>query len=263
MPSRSLIDMRVALGIEYDGSPFMGWQRLGHGPSVQATLEAALSRVADDPIKVTCAGRTDSGVHAWCQVVHFDTRAPRSERAWILGGNSHLPRAIVILWAREVAGDFHARFAALSRRYRYRIINRSVRTAYDAGKATWERRPLDVIAMQTAANHLLGEHDFSAFRAASCQARTAHRRLDRFRISRQMDNVLIEIEANAFLHHMVRNMVGSLLPVGRDECSPVWIAELLAGRDRTQAGPTAPADGLVFVGPRYPQSCGLPVEVSI
>ncbi len=255
--------MRVALGVEYNGRSFMGWQRLGHGPSVQATLEAALSRVANGPIEVTCAGRTDSGVHAWCQVAHFDTRAPRSERAWVLGSNSCLPREIAVLWAREVGDDFHARFAALSRRYRYRIINRPVRAAYDAGKATWERRPLDVVAMQTAANQLLGEHDFSAFRASSCQARTACRRLDRFRISRQMDNVLIEIEANAFLHHMVRNMVGSLLLVGRGERPPNWIAALLAGRDRTQSGPTAPADGLVFVGPRYPQSCGLPAEVSI
>ncbi len=255
--------MRVALGIEYNGRSFMGWQRLGHGPSVQATLEAALSRVANGPIEVTCAGRTDSGVHAWCQVAHFDTRAPRSERAWVLGSNSCLPREIAVLWAREVGDDFHARFAALSRRYRYRIINRPVRAAYDAGKATWERRPLDVVAMQTAANQLLGEHDFSAFRASSCQARTACRRLDQFRISRQMDNVLIEIEANAFLHHMVRNIVGSLLLVGRGERPPNWIAALLAGRDRTQSGPTAPADGLVFVGPRYPQSCGLPAEVSI
>jgi len=254
--------MRVALGIEYNGQSFMGWQRLGHGPSVQATMEDALSRVADVPIEVVCAGRTDSGVHAWCQVAHFDTRAPRSERAWVLGSNSCLPREIAVLWAREVGDDFHARFAALSRRYQYRIINRPVRAAYDAGKATWERQPLDVIAMQTAANHLLGEHDFSAFLASSCQARTACRRLDRFRISRQIDNVLIEIEANAFLHHMVRNIVGSLLPVGRGERPPAWIAELLAGRDRTQAGPTAPADGLVFVGPRYPQSCGLPAEVS-
>ncbi len=250
--------MRLALGIEYDGTDFLGWQRLSHGPSVQAAVEKALSFVADERIDVTCAGRTDSGVHAHCQVVHFDTRVERSPRAWTLGACSNLPREVAVLWARPVADDFHARFDACARRYRYTILNRPIRAALEARHVTWERLPLDVDAMHRAAQALLGEHDFSAFRAISCQARHARRNVQSIRVWREGERVLVEVQANAFLHHMVRNIVGSLLPVGRGQRPVEWMAELLAGRDREVAGPTAPASGLAFIGPRYPHGCGLP-----
>ncbi len=255
--------MRIALGIEYDGTDFLGWQRLSHGPSIQAAVERALSRVADEPIAVTCAGRTDSGVHAYCQVVHFDTHALRTPRAWTLGACSNLPREVAVLWAQPVADDFHARFDARARRYRYTILNRPVRAALDARRVTWERLPLDAHMMHDAAQALLGENDFSAFRAISCQARHARRNVQEIRVWREGQQVLIEVQANAFLHHMVRNIVGSLLPVGRGEMPAAWLAELLAARKRDLAGPTAPASGLAFVGPRYPRACGLPVCVSL
>ncbi len=255
--------MRIALGIEYDGTDFMGWQRLSHGPSVQAAVERALSTVADAPIQVTCAGRTDAGVHARCQVVHFDTDAERPMRGWVLGGCANLPTSIAVLWARTVADEFHARHGARARRYRYSILNRPVRAALDARYVTWERNPLDAHAMHEAAQALIGEHDFSAFRAIACQARHPRREVREVRVTREGDRVHVEIEANAFLHHMVRNIVGSLLPVGRGERPGAWVAELLAGRDREVAGPTAPASGLAFIGPRYPATWGLPDEVSL
>ncbi|HEY0179507.1 MAG TPA: tRNA pseudouridine(38-40) synthase TruA [Dokdonella sp.] len=254
--------MRLALGLEYDGTGFLGWQRLAHGRSVQAELEAALSFVAAHPVEVACAGRTDAGVHARCQVVHFDTSAERSLRAWVLGANSRLGPDAAVLWACPVAERFHARFAARARRYRYVIQNRAVRTALRARFVTWERVPLDVDAMRRAAGALIGEHDFSAFRTAACQANSPVRDVREIAIARDGDEVAIEIEANAFLHHMVRNIVGSLLPVGRGERAPEWLAELLAGRDRGRAGPTAPASGLTFVGPRYPAQWNLPDEVT-
>ncbi len=254
--------MRIALGIEYDGTDFLGWQRLSHGHTVQASLERALSRVADAPIEVTCAGRTDAGVHGRCQVVHFDTEAQRDLRGWVLGACSGLPSSVAVLWGRLVPDDFHARFSARSRRYRYTILNRPVRAALDARYVTWERHPLDAQRMHEAAQALLGEHDFSAFRAVSCQAAHARRQVIAVRVHRSDDQVAVEIEANAFLHHMVRNIVGSLLPVGRGEQPGAWIAELLAGRDRSVAGPTAPSSGLTFLGPRYEAHWGLPAEVS-
>jgi len=254
--------MRIALGIEYDGTDFLGWQRLSHGPSVQAALERALSLVADRPIEVTCAGRTDAGVHGRCQVVHFDTDAQRDMRGWTLGASSNLPHSVAVLWAQPVAGEFHARFAARSRRYRYTILNRPVRAALDARYVTWERLPLDVAPMHIAAQVLLGEHDFSAFRALSCQAAHPRRSVLAIDVRRVDEQVIVEIEANAFLHHMVRNIVGSLLPIGRGEQPPEWMAELLAGRRRDVAGPTAPSSGLVFVGPRYEAHWGLPAQVS-
>ena len=254
--------MRIALGIEYDGTDFLGWQRLSHGATVQGTLEDALSRVAACPIAVTCAGRTDTGVHGRCQVVHFDADVARSLRAWQLGATSNLPPSIAVVWAREVDPAFHARFSARSRRYRYSILNRPIRAALDARYVTWERLPLDAARMHEAAQALVGEHDFSAFRAASCQARHARRCVIAVSVRRQEDIVTVEIEANAFLHHMVRNIVGSLLPVGRGEQAPAWIGELLAGRDREVAGPTAPPTGLAFIGPRYAAHWGLPEEVS-
>lgn len=255
--------MRIALGIEYDGTDFCGWQRLSHAPSVQQTLERALSKVADHPVQVHCAGRTDSGVHARCQVVHFDTGVERSMRGWVLGGCSNLPSSVAVLWAQQVADDFHARHAARARRYRYTILNRQVRPALDARYVTWHRTPLDSGRMQAAAQALLGEHDFSAFRAIACQAPHARRNVHDIVVSREGAHVVVEIQANAFLHHMVRNIVGSLLPVGEGRQPVGWLAELLAGQDRSAAGATAPASGLCFVGPRYPREWGLPDEVSL
>lgn len=253
--------MRLALGIEYDGTDILGWQRLSHGPSVQAAVEKALSFVADHPVDVTCAGRTDSGVHAHCQVVHFDTTAERSPRAWALGACSNLPREVAVLWAQPVADDFHARFDARARRYRYSILNRPIRAALEARFVTWERQPLNAEAMHEAAQALLGEHDFTAFRAISCQARHARRNVQAISVRREGERVVVEVQANAFLHHMVRNIVGSLLPIGRGEMPVAWMAELLAGRNREVAGPTAQPTGLAFIGPRYPRACGLPDEV--
>jgi tRNA pseudouridine38-40 synthase len=255
--------MRYALGIEYDGSRFLGWQRLSHGPTVQAALEAALSAVADRPVEVVCAGRTDSGVHAACQVVHFDSNARRDPRAWTMGSNSLLPAAVAVLWTQAVDAGFHARYAARARRYRYRILNRPVRAALEAQYVTWERRPLDAERMQLAARALLGEHDFSAFRTSRCQARHPLRTVQQVAVRRDGDQVVIEVQANAFLHHMVRNIVGSLLPIGRGDRPVEWVAELLAGRDRDAAGPTALPNGLCFLGPRYPREWGLPAEVTL
>lgn len=254
--------MRVALGIEYDGSEFFGWQRLSHGRSVQAQVEAALSFVADTEVTVTCAGRTDSGVHAHCQVVHFDAPVQRPLRAWLMGANARLPDAVAVRWVQPVDDRFHARFSAIARRYRYRILNRAVRPAIGRAYLTWERLPLDAQAMHRAAQALLGEHDFSAFRAVQCQARHARRDLQQISVRRDGEEVVVEVRANAFLHHMVRNLVGSLLPIGRGELPEQWMAQLLAGRDRSVAGPTAPATGLCFLGPLYPAACGLPSEVS-
>lgn len=254
--------MRIALGIEYDGTDFLGWQRLSHGPTVQAALEQALSFVANHDVTVMCAGRTDSGVHARCQVVHFDTASTRSERSWMLGTNSRLPLTVGVHWVVPVSAGFHARYGAIGRRYRYSILNRTARPALDSRYLAWERRPLDADAMQRASQALIGENDFSAFRTAACEARTPFRNMRSIRINRVGERIDIEIEANAFLHHMVRNIVGSLLPVGRGEKPESWIGELLAGRDRTVAGPTASAAGLCFIAPIYPAGSGLPAEVS-
>jgi tRNA pseudouridine38-40 synthase len=255
--------MRVALGIEYDGTGYFGWQRLAHGPSLQAEVESALSFVADHAVAVTCAGRTDAGVHARCQVVHFDTGAVRSERAWVLGATSRLPHAIAALWARRMPDDFHARFSARARRYRYVLLNRPIRPALEARFVAWERVPLDADAMHAAAQALLGERDFSSFRAVSCQARHARRNVIEVGVRREAEHVIVDIEANAFLHHMVRNIVGSLLEVGRGERPVEWIAELLAARDREVAGATATPQGLTFLGPRYPAQWRLPSAVTL
>lgn len=255
--------MRYALGIEYDGTDFSGWQRLGHRPSVQAALEQALSFVAAAPLEVTCAGRTDAGVHGRCQVVHFDSEAERSAFAWTMGANSRLPHSIAVRWARPVSGEFNARFSAVARRYCYRILNRRVRPALEARYLAWERLPLDAEAMHAAAQGLLGEHDFSAFRSSQCQAAHARRELQSFSVQRQGDELRIEVQANAFLHHMVRNLVGSLLLIGRGERPVQWLTELLEGRDRNRAGPTAPPQGLLFIGPLYPPHWGLPQEVTL
>lgn len=255
--------MRIALGIEYDGTDFLGWQRLRVGPSVQAAVEQALSRVAAHPVLLTCAGRTDTGVHGRCQVVHFDTQAQRAMRGWVLGASSNLPDAVAVMWAQPVADDFHARYAARSRRYSYRLLNRPIRAALDARFVTWERLPLDAERMHEAAQALLGPHDFTAFRALSCQAKHPRRTVLAVSVQRVGDEVCVQIEANGFLHHMVRNIVGSLLMIGRSERPVAWLGELLAGRNRQVAGPTAPSSGLTFIGPRYEARWGLPAEVSL
>ena len=250
--------MRFAIGLEYDGAAYLGWQAQAQTPTVQETVEAALSSVANHPVRLVCAGRTDTGVHALGQVAHFDTQAERSGRQWLLGGNRHLPEDIAILWARPVPDDFHARFSAFARSYRYVILNRAPRPALDHGRAGWYREPLDAGAMAEGAKHLLGEHDFSAFRSAGCQANHPVREVQAVAVARQGDRVHIDITANGFLYKMVRNIVGSLISIGLGERPPSWIAEVLEGRDRTAAAPTAKPGGLYFVGVRYPRSYGLP-----
>jgi len=231
---------------------------------VQARLEAALSSVADQPVAVQCAGRTDSGVHARCQVVHFDAPVQREARSWMLGGNSRMPRSIAIRWAVPVAADFHARYSARARRYVYRLLNRPIRPALNRQYLAWEPRPLDPAAMHRAAQALLGEHDFSSFRAQACQARHARRNLHAIAVRAEEDGVVaFDVQANAFLHHMIRNIVGSLMLVGRGEQPGDWIAEVLAARNREVAGPTAPPQGLTFIGPMYPSSWGLPAEATL
>ena len=254
--------MRYALGIEYDGTDFSGWQRLSQGKSVQGALEAALSFVAAHPVELVCAGRTDAGVHGAAQVVHFDSEAARTPYSWLMGGNSRLPGSIAILWVQPVAQEFHARFSARARRYRYRLLNRKVRPGLHARFQAWEARPLDAGAMHRAAQALLGTHDFSAFRTAQCQAPNPVRDLQRIAVRREGEEVLVEVQANAFLHHMVRNIVGSLIVIGRGEQPEAWMGELLRGRDRSVAGPTASAAGLTFLGPCYPDAWGLPPEVT-
>lgn len=255
--------MRYALGIEYDGSAFLGWQRLSHGNSVQGAVEAALGSILQHGVDAVCAGRTDAGVHATQQVVHLETDVDRPLRAFVEGTNTRLPPSVRVLWAQPINAVFHARHSARARRYRYRLLNRRVRPALMREHLSWEPRPLDAEAMHRAAQALLGENDFSAFRTAQCQARHPMRDLQSISVRREDEQVVVEVQANAFLHHMVRNIVGSLMVVGRGERPEAWIAELLAGRDRTVAGPTAPAAGLTFLGPRYPREWALPEAVSL
>ena len=255
--------MRYALGIEYDGSAFLGWQRLSHGESVQGAVEAALASIVQHEVDAVCAGRTDAGVHATHQVVHLDTEVDRPIRAFVEGANTRLPPSVRVVWGQRIADAFHARHSARARRYRYRLLNRRVRPALLREHLSWEPRPLDADAMHRAAQALLGENDFSAFRTAQCQARHPMRDLHGITVRRDEDQVVVEVQANAFLHHMVRNIVGSLVVVGRGERPESWIAELLLGRDRTVAGPTAPSAGLTFLGPRYPREWGLPEPVSL
>ena len=250
---------RIAVALEYDGAQFAGWQTQQPGvSSVQQTAEAAFSRIADEPVSLICAGRTDAGVHALGQVAHFDTAAQRTERSWVLGANSHLPASISVRWARAVPAHFHARYSAEARTYRYFVLNRLARSALSAQRATLIHRPLAVGPMAAAAGFLLGEHDFSAFRAAECQARSPIRRLSALNVERCGDQVVIEATANAFLHHMVRNLVGLLLDIGMGKAAPEWAAEVLASKDRTRSSPTAPAAGLYFWKVAYPRAFGLP-----
>ena len=250
--------MRFAMGIEYDGSEFLGWQIQKQEPTVQACVEKALARVANENVRVHCCGRTDTGVHALCQVIHFDSLAERTERSWVMGVNRYLPRGISVLWFRAVDDEFHARFSAFARSYRYRILNRPIRPALGAQYTSWCRKPLDAEVMHTAAQVLLGEHDFSAFRASACQARHPVREVQQIEVSRKAQEVQLEITANGFLYHMVRNIAGSLMAIGTGAKPVVWIEELLSSRDRTQAAATAAPEGLYFVGARYPDQYSLP-----
>jgi tRNA pseudouridine38-40 synthase len=249
---------RIAIGIEYDGSAYAGWQAQASAPSVQSKVEIALSAVADSPISVTCAGRTDAGVHAVGQVAHFDAEVERSTRSWTLGANTHLPNDICVLWAREVRSAFHARYSAQARTYRYVILNRPSRPALSRHRACWIHRPLDERRMAEAAAHLLGEHDFSAFRAAECQSRTPVRRVEALDVHRNGEYVFLDVRANAFLHHMVRNIAGVLIEVGTGDAEAGWVRAVLEGKDRTRGGVTAPPGGLYLLAVQYPAEFELP-----
>lgn len=250
--------MKVAFGVEYDGSKFVGWQRQTVGRTVQTCVEEALSTVANEPLKVYCAGRTDTGVHATGQVIHVETTVQRTPRSWILGTNSNLPSDISMQWAHAVHDDFHARFSATGRTYRYIICNRTARPGLWTGKISFVYRPLDAALMAQAAACLIGKHDFSSFRASGCQAPHPIREVRRVDIQRSGDFVTIVIEANAFLQHMVRNIVGTLLCVGDGRNPPGWVQQVLGACDRTAGGVTAPAGGLYLIDVAYPDHFGLP-----
>jgi tRNA pseudouridine38-40 synthase len=250
--------MRIALGLEYDGSTFCGWQTQPSGCAVQDAVDAALSQIAAHPVQSQCAGRTDAGVHALGQVVHFDITARRPLTAWVRGVNTLLPPTVAVQWAREVSPDFHARNRATERAYTYLLLNRPERPGVQHARVGWHHRPLDIEPMRAAARHLLGTHDFSAFRAAECQALSPVKQLRQARIDRCGELVLFEFAADAFLHHMVRNIVGCLLKVGEGTRSPGWVAEVLRGCDRAHAAPTFPPDGLYLAAVRYDAVWGLP-----
>lgn len=252
--------MRYAIGVEYDGSQYCGWQSQPDQPTVQACVEKALARVAGSPdsISVYCSGRTDAGVHALNQIIHFDTDVQRDEKAWLFGGNANLPDDITLRWARAVDPEFHARFGAVSRHYRYLLSNTRTRPGLASGRAGWEPTPLDESLMQAACQALLGEHDFSSFRASECQARTPNRNLTAIRWRRFDEWLQLDIQGNAFLHHMVRNIVGSSILVGTGKRPVDWMAKVLAARDRREAGPTASAVGLYFLGAEYPGEKNMP-----
>ncbi len=245
--------MRIALGIEYDGHDFFGWQAQQNLLTVQGCLESALSKIADEKIKVICAGRTDAGVHATGQVVHFDTTATRNLRAWTHGTNSHLPSSIAVTWVKEVDEQFHARFSAVARCYRYIIYNHSLRPALAAKRVTWYHPTLDVEKMEKAGQFLLGEQDFSSFRSAECESKTPMRNVHFIKVARENDFVIIDIKANAFLHHMVRNITGVLLQIGSGSKPVEWAKAVLLAKDRRQAAETAPATGLYLCQVSYPE----------
>lgn len=249
---------RIVLGVEYDGCNFNGWQSQRVGiRTVQSVLEAALSKVAAHPVRLVCAGRTDAGVHGLGQVVHFDSSALRSERAWLMGANSHLAADVNVRWVHFTTGDFHARFSAQRRRYCYLILNQAQRSALWRQRAAWYYRPLDAQLMQQAAQCFIGTHDFSALRAAQCQAQHPIRTIHSLQVRRYGSHILLDIEANAFLHHMVRNIAGVLIGIGSGAYPATWSLEVLQGRDRKLAGVTAPAHGLYLVAVRYPEHFGL------
>jgi len=250
--------VRIALGVEYDGSPFFGWQSQSGGHTVQDALQAALSGIAGEPIAIIAAGRTDTGVHALEQVVHFDTGVERPLFAWVRGVNALLPKSIAVLWAHPVPEEFHARFSAQARSYRYLLINRPARSAVQYGKAGWFHAPLNVEKMREAAQHLLGEHDFSAFRSSECQAKSPIKNLAQLDIQKQGDMIIFDLTAGAFLHHMVRNIVGCLVYIGKGKHPPHWMREVLESRERSQAAPTFAPDGLYLRQITYDAKWGLP-----
>lgn len=253
---------RIALGIEYDGAAFYGWQRQREVNSVQAEIETALARVADSSVEIQCAGRTDAGVHATNQVIHFNTSAERPLKAWTFGMNANLPNTIAVKWAKQVDDAFHARFSATARRYRYIINNQPLRSGILPHGVTHFHRPLNAEHMHEAAQALLGEQDFTSFRAALCQSKTPFRNVHHATVVRRGDFIILDIKANAFLHHMVRNIVGSLCEIGAGGQDINWIAELLAEKDRTKAAATAKPHGLYLVGVDYPEQFAIPVTNS-
>jgi tRNA pseudouridine38-40 synthase len=250
---------RIALGLEYDGSRFLGWQTQPGGGTVQDTLEPALGEIAGEPIALTCAGRTDRGVHARLQVVHFDTSRVRPVAAWVRGVNAHLPDAVAVLWSRHVDDAFHARYSAVARTYRYELLNRAVRPALGAQRLGWFHLPLELAAMREAAALLLGEHDFSAFRSSQCQARSPVRTLHAIDIEQRGERIDFVLRANAFLHRMVRNIVGTLVYIGKGKHPPGWAGEVLAGRQRARAAPTFGPEGLYLEKIEYGEQWGLPL----
>jgi tRNA pseudouridine38-40 synthase len=252
--------MRIALGIEYNGYGLYGWQVQQGFPTVQSTLQDALSKIANEPIHLYCAGRTDANVHATDQVVHFDTRAKRHIDAWIWGTNAHLPPGIVVRWAKMVDYHFHARFTAIARRYRYIIYNHPIRPGILSRRVTWHYYPLDIEPMCLAASQLLGEQNFNSFRSSQCNAKTPMRNVTDINIKRQGDFVILEIEANAFLHHMVRNIVGVLLKIGSGARPPSWMQEVLEAKNRRAAAETAPPDGLYLIKVSYPEPYIFPLS---
>ncbi len=250
--------MRIAMGVEYDGRDFHGWQLQPGVRTVQDCLEGAVARVADHPIRLHCAGRTDTGVHALGQVVHFDTQARRRSRSWVLGCNVNLPDDLSVTWAREVDEAFHARFSAVARHYHYQILNRATRPALARRQVTWVHDHLDLEPMRQAAVHLVGTHDFSSYRALGCQAKSPVRTLHYLQLARDGQRISIRVGANGFLHHMVRNIAGVLIAIGRGDHPPGWAKEVLEYRDRTQGGITAPPDGLALTQVDYPPEWQLP-----
>jgi len=251
--------MRFAAVVEYDGTAFSGWQFQDGVRTVQDEVEKAIASVADSPVRVTTAGRTDAGVHATGQVIHFDTDVYRDDKAWLRGINSNLPHDVAIHWVGQVDPDFHARFDATGRHYHYVILNRPVRPTFLAKKVCWDYRPLNVKDMQLAAGYLKGEHDFSSFRAAACQAKSPVRDLRKITISTRGNYIVLHVYANAFLHHMVRNIAGVLMTIGAGEQEPVWAKSVLEARDRTQGGLTAPPDGLYLTAVEYPAKATIPL----
>jgi tRNA pseudouridine38-40 synthase len=255
--------MKIALGIEYTGCNYYGWQKQSITPTIQQTLESALSVVADESIQVICAGRTDTGVHAIQQVVHFETSSIRDTHAWVLGTNSNLSKDIAVIWAMNIDDEFHARYSAESRTYQYLILNRQARPAILNGLITWECRPLDFEKMNLASKCFIGEHDFTSYRAVACQANSPVRTIHNLEISRLDEWLIITVCANAFLHHMVRNIVGVLMAIGLDKKEVNWAAEVLHAKDRTVGGITAPADGLYLVNVQYPARFAIPAAKTV
>lgn len=253
--------MRLALGLSYNGYQYYGWQRQETLLSIQQVLEEAIGKIANHSVKVTCAGRTDKGVHALGQVVHFDTEAVRNQRSWLLGINTYLPADIRVQWVQPIDNEFHARFSAVARRYRFVIYNNRIASALLHQQTTWHYSPLNETKMIEATQYLIGEHDFSSYRAAECQARSPIRTVHELTVTRRHDFIFIDIKANAFLHHMVRNIAGVLMVIGEGERAPIWAKEVLMAKDRRAGDITAPANGLYFMETSYPENFDLPKPI--